>query len=223
MVEAEEYLREARELHRKGEYKKGLKAARKARKRFLKAGDYLNAAEALRIMADCALNGGDINEAKRLYKELLEEGTGASLPHLESAGNWGLGEAAIHHMDFQTAEAHFRLGLQQARDSSNMWFIAWNSFGLAKALRGMGRVKEALALLDEAERLFVRLGMAEYAAWTKKMRDEMSAEKDATVPEQELRVWLCPMCGCRFAPDVAKRLSSGEVVTCQYCGTSVGA
>ncbi len=222
MPTPEEHLEEARALHGRGEFKKGMKAAQKARKKFLKEEQRGQATEALRVMADCTLNQHDLKEAKRLYKELLEEASVAHATMYEAAAYWGLGEIANHQMDYQKATRHFELGLRQARSAADRWFTAWNAFGLGKSLRGLGRAAEAIPHLREARKIFLELGHAAYASWIDKMLGDMETD-DVSTKDSEVRIWLCPMCGSKYSQNEAQDILTGKMVTCQYCGTTISA
>ncbi|MCF2136919.1 MAG: hypothetical protein K9W43_06695 [Candidatus Thorarchaeota archaeon] len=221
MPTSQEHLEEARTLHGRGEFKKGMKEALKARKKFLKEDQQGQATEALRVMADCTLNQHDFQEAKRLYKELLEEAHTVHATYYEAAANWGLGEIANHQMNYRKAAIYFELGLHHARSVSDKWFVAWNAFGLGKALRGQGKASEAIPYLQEGKKLFLELGHAAYASWVEKMLDEMGGDEIATA-EREVRIWLCPLCGSKFNQNEAQAILTGKMATCQYCGTTVG-
>ncbi len=221
MPTPQEHLDEARTLHGRGDFKKGMKAAQKARKKFLKDDQPGQAREALRVMADCALNQHDFGEAKRLYKELIEEAKSAETPFYEAAGNWGLGETACHQMDYRGAIAYFEMGLKHAKSVGDKWYTAWNAFGLGKAYRGIGEAGKAIPFLKEAKRIFKELGHATFVTWIDKILGEIGDDKKAT-DDEEVRIWLCPICGSKLQKDTVEELLTGDLVSCQYCGTTIG-
>ncbi|RLI49696.1 MAG: hypothetical protein DRO73_05510 [Candidatus Thorarchaeota archaeon] len=221
MADAEEHLQEAYTLHRSGNYKKGMKEAQKARKRFLKEGLPGRAVEALRVMADCALNAHDFREAKRLYKELLAEAREIPSPSLQAAAEWGLGEVSRYNMEYDIAAAHHETGLKLAQKTGDKWFTAWNAFGLGKSLRGLGRLEEAREMLLMARRLFEELSLGEYVGWVDRMLTEIGGHVESKVPG-EMKVWLCPQCGSKYSDSMVEKLRQGRAVTCEYCGTTVG-
>jgi tetratricopeptide (TPR) repeat protein len=214
---AEKDLQKAYAHHRSGEFKKGMKSAEKARKRFLKEKLTDRALEALRVMADCAVNARDMQKATNLYTQLLEEGEENDMVFFQAAANWGLGEVAAHRMDYEVASIHFETGLGLARRIADKWFTAWNAFGLGKAYRGIGRIEDSRIALTEALNVFNDLNENRFVTWVDKLLKDMGGE----VPTDE-KVWLCPMCGSRLTREQAESLSSGKIVTCEYCGTSVG-
>lgn len=214
----EELLHEAVQNHQASKFDKCIKAAEKARKKFQKAGRVDQAIEALRVMADCTINARDLKKAEKLYQSLLEEGGEMSNPWYQSAAMWGLGEVALHRMDYSTAANFFTTGLEIARSIADKWYAAWNAFGLANALRGLARLDEAKPLLNEAIRGFRALDKATYVSWAERILNAMGGE----VASGESKVWLCPMCGSKFSASQAEQLKKGKIATCEYCNTSVG-
>ncbi|MFW9966979.1 MAG: tetratricopeptide repeat protein [Candidatus Thorarchaeota archaeon] len=214
----EELLQEAVQNHKASRFDKCIKAAEKARKKFQKEGRVDQAIEALRVMADCTVNARDLKKARKLYKNLIEEGAEMSNLWYQSAANWGLGEVALHRMDYFSAATYFQSGLDIARSIADKWYAAWNAFGLANALRGMARLDEAKPLLNEAIEGFRAIDQSTYVSWVERVLNDMRGE----VITAEAKVWLCPMCGSKFGAEQAGQLKSGELVTCEYCGTSVG-
>ncbi|MFW9803143.1 MAG: tetratricopeptide repeat protein [Candidatus Thorarchaeota archaeon] len=214
----EELLHEAVQNHQSSHFDKCIKAAEKARKKFQKEGRVDQAIEALRIMADCTVNARNLKKAEKLYKNLLDEGAEMSNLWYQSAANWGLGEVALHKMDYSTAATFFQSGLEIARGISDKWYSAWNAFGLANALRGMARLDEAKPLLNEAIEGFGAIDQATYVTWVERVQNAIRGE----VVSAEVKVWLCPMCGSRFNAVQANQLKSGKLVTCEYCKTTVG-
>ncbi len=214
---AEEHLQEAYAHHRSGDFKKGIKSAESARKQFVKEGLTARALEALRVMADCAVNARDMQKATNLYAQLLEEGEKNNMVFFQAAANWGLGEVASHSMNYKVASGHFETGLGLAKSIADKWFTAWNAFGLGKAYRGLGRLEDARVLLTEALNVFKELNESRFVTWVEKLLKDIGGESHT-----DEKVWLCPMCGSKFSKNQAESLRSGKVVTCEYCGTSVG-
>ncbi|MHA1768559.1 MAG: tetratricopeptide repeat protein [Candidatus Thorarchaeota archaeon] len=215
----EELLEEARRLHQSADYKKGLKTAEKALKRFQKQMRLDRAIEALRVMGDCAINAHDLKKAAKLYESLMDEGVKISNLWYQSAAHWGLGQVLLRTLQYEPAANHFMAGLDIARKISDKWYTAWNAFGLANALRGMGRLEDARSLLQEALESFRAQNQNTFADWVEKALADIGAD----VPSPgELRVWLCPLCGSKFTADQVTSLKSGTTATCEYCGTATG-
>ena len=214
----EELLHEAVQNHQSSKFDKCIKAAEKARKKFQKEGRVDQAIEALRVMADCTVNARALKKAEKLYRNLHEEGAEMTNLWYQSAANWGLGEVALHKMDYSTAATYFQAGLEIARGIADKWYAAWNAFGLGNALRGMARLDEAKPLLNEAIEGFRALDQTTYVEWVERILNAIGGE----VVSAEVKIWLCPMCGSRFIAEQANQLKGGKIVTCAYCGTSVG-
>lgn len=219
----EELLADATRFHSVADYKKCMKAAEKARKKFQKDVRIDRAIEALRIMGDCVVNTHELKKAEKLYTELLEEGLSISNKWYQAAATWGLGQVSFRRMDHQNAMKLFQEGLVLARSVSDKWYIAWNALGLALALRGLARITEAKPLLHEAIALFRDLSQSSAQSWAEKALEEIGDEVEAE-PEaaDEIRIWLCPMCGSKFKENQVSFLKSGKATTCEYCGTTAG-
>ncbi len=71
----EEHLQKAVSCHQASDFKKGIKEAEKARKKFQKEGRTDRAVEALRVMGDCTLNARDLKKAQKIYESLLQDAT----------------------------------------------------------------------------------------------------------------------------------------------------
>lgn len=219
----DQLLEEAVQLHQKSDFKKCLKAAEKARKKFLKENNPLRAIEALRVMADCALNKRDFSLARKLYEELMHEASTSQNLFYQAAAHWGIGQISLHLMQYDAAINSFKTGLQLARNIADKWYIGWNSFGLGNSLRAIGRIDEASIALNEAYETFTAMNQPTIASWTKRTLSEI--ESDSSIDEiavKEHRPWLCPMCGAKFTVEQTKLLRKNKVIACQYCGTSVG-
>ncbi|MHA1964494.1 MAG: tetratricopeptide repeat protein [Candidatus Thorarchaeota archaeon] len=219
----EELLQESSRLHSVAEFKKGMKTAEKARKKFQKAGRVDRAIEALRIMGDCVVNMHELKKAEKLYNELLEEGLGISNKWYQAASHWGLGQVSFRRMDYPNAVKHFEKGLELARSIADKWYVAWNAFGLALALRGLARLTEARPLLQEAITVFNELDQTSTQSWAEKALQEISGETEVEQDAlDEIRIWLCPMCGSKFNGEQVSDLKSRKIITCEYCGTISG-
>ncbi|MBD3404721.1 MAG: hypothetical protein GF411_01140 [Candidatus Lokiarchaeota archaeon] len=214
----EELLQKAVQLHQSSDFKKGKKTAEKARKQFLKEKNIARATEALRVMADCALNARDLKDAEKLYSELMKEANSMSNLWFQSAAYWGKGQIALHKMDYPTAITSFENGLEKAQSVADKWFTGWNAMGLGIAYRGVGRLADAKKVLQESVKAFQAANQTTFVTWSEKILTEIGGE----VPKPETKVWLCPMCGSKFSSDQADFLKRGKTVTCEYCGTSVG-
>ncbi len=219
--DGEKHLQQSYTLFQAGDYKKSREHAEKARKRFKKEGLVARAAEALRVMADSYLNLRDLKKAEGYYGELMDLARANNLGMYRAAASWGLGEIASYHMDYDSAAKHYHEGLEEARRVASKWYIAWNSFGLAKAYRGLGRLDEIRPLLSEARDIFSSLNHTTYVEWVEKLAEEVSVDITKGQPS-DMRVWLCPVCGSKYDVEMAENLSRGKKVTCQYCGTTVG-
>ncbi|TFG06650.1 hypothetical protein EU538_09950 [Candidatus Thorarchaeota archaeon] len=217
----DKYLDEAYSQFQAGEYKKSKEKAEKARKVFEKEGLVARSAEALRVMADAALNMRDMKKASKLYGNLMNMARSKNIAMYQAAASWGFGEIASYQMDYESAAGHFEAGFQAAKNVASNWFIAWNAFGLAKAYRGLGRLDETRPLLEEAQNLFAALNQPTYVSWVERLADEINVDIGAGQPS-ESRVWLCPVCGSKYSLGMAELLSRGKKVTCEYCGTTVG-
>jgi tetratricopeptide (TPR) repeat protein len=217
--EPEELLREAVQLHQSSQFKKGLDAAEKARKKFLKDGNTVRATEALRVMGDCAVNMHDHKLARSLYAQLLNEAITRNLLFYQAAASWGLGQVSLHQMDYKEASKSFNAGLSSAKQTADNWYTGWNAFGLAIAYRGMGELATAKPLLKEAIEAFRVINQPTIEKWVERVLTEIGG---ATPPDRASKVWLCPMCGSKLRSDQAASLKKGQTVTCEYCGTSVG-
>ena len=219
----EELLKEAARLHSVSDFKKGMKTAEKARKNFQKEGRVDRAIEALRVMGDCVVNTHDLMKAEKLYNELFWEGYNLPNKWYQAAAHWGLGQVSFRSMNYPAAVTHFEQGLELARSIADKWYIAWNVLGLALALRGLGRLIDARPLLQEAIAAFKELNQTSAQSWAEKalqeIGDETEVEADAA---DEIRIWLCPMCGSKFKQEQVSLLKSKKTTTCEYCGTTTG-
>jgi len=223
MTTPDELLQEAARLHSASDFKKGMKTAEKARKKFQKEGRMDRAIEALRVMGDCVVNTHDLKKAEKLYNQLWKEGFGISNKWYQSAAHWGLGQVAFRGMNYPAAVIHFEQGIDLARDVADKWYIAWNALGLALALRGLGRLSEAVPLLQEAIVLFKEIGQSAAQSWAEKALQEIGGEVQVDEGTAgEVQIWLCPMCGSKFKEDQVARLKSKKTTTCEYCGTTAG-
>jgi tetratricopeptide (TPR) repeat protein len=219
---SEEHLQEAVRFHQSSDFKKGIKEAESARKKFQKEGRSDRAAEALRVLADCTLNARDLKNAEKLYRELFNEGLRLSNFWFQSAAWWGLGQVSLFTMNYLTAQQSFQKGLDFAKKVADAWYTAWNAFGLGTALRGLARLDEAKRSYKEALTTFRGMGQATPATWVERALSEIGADIPADESMGEIRLWLCPMCGSKFNPQQASALRSGKMATCDYCGTTVG-
>jgi tetratricopeptide (TPR) repeat protein len=217
----EQLLQKAVQLFSATKFKEAFKSSEQARALFQKADQRDRAMEALRVMADSALNSRDTSQAAKLYQDLNKEGTSASNPFYQSAAQWGAGQIALRKMDYASAAASFKVGIDLSKRTADKWFSAWNALGLATAYRGMGNASDARSLLQGAASDFRSIGQSNYAEWAEKALSEIGG----TAMQQSLRdlkPWLCPMCGSSFSPAQADSLKKGNLVTCEYCGTSLG-
>jgi tetratricopeptide (TPR) repeat protein len=217
----EELLQEAVQMHQSSKFEKGFKLAEKARKTFLKDKRPDRAIEALRVMADCVINQRNLEKAKQLYEQLLQEAKSLANKWYESAASWGLGQVAAHKMDYKSASEWFEKGLSLAESIADQWYTAWNAFGLGNSLRGLGQLAEARSNLDQALSSFQAQNQKTLASWVQRVYSELVGELQLG-EQREAKIWLCPMCGSKYSPQVAASLRSGKMVTCEYCGTSVG-
>ncbi|MFW9788075.1 MAG: tetratricopeptide repeat protein [Candidatus Thorarchaeota archaeon] len=219
----DELLQEAARLHSLSDFKKGMKTAEKARKKFQKEGRLDRAIEALRVMGDCVVNTHELKKAEKLYNELWKEGVELSNKWYQAAAHWGLGQVAFRGMNYPAAVNHFEQGLDLARSIADKWYIAWNAFGFALALRGLGRVAEARPLLQEAVSVFKDLDQPSAQSWAEKALQEIGGETEVEPgTTDEIRIWLCPMCGSKFKAEQVSALKSKRTTTCEYCGTTAG-
>ena len=219
---SEEHLSNAVKFHQASDFRKGIKEAETAMKKFEREGKNERAVEALRVMADCTLNTQELKSAEKLYKELLLDSVKISSFWYQSAASWGLGQVALHGMNYPVAQEYFRSGLNLAKKVADKWYTAWNAFGLGTALRGLARLDEARLLYQEALTLFRAMSQATPASWVERALSEIGAEALPDGSAGEVRVWLCPMCGSKFNPQQASALRSGKMATCEYCGTTAG-
>ena len=217
----DEILQEAAQMHQASQFEKGYKLAEKARKSFQKDNRPDRAIEALRVMADCIINKRDLKRAKQLYEELLKEAVNLANRWYEAAASWGLGQVAAHQMDYTTASEWFKKGLGLAESVADQWYTAWNAFGLGNSLRGLGHLSEARSSLEQALSSFQAQNQQTLASWVQRVFTELGGEIQSG-DQPEAKKWLCPMCGSKFNPQLASSLRSGKMITCEYCGTSVG-
>jgi tetratricopeptide (TPR) repeat protein len=219
----EELLQEAARLHSVSDFKKGMKTAEKARKKFQKEGRVDRAIEALRVMGDCVVNTHELKKAEKLYNELFWEGYNLPNKWYQAAAHWGLGQVAFRSMNYPAAVTHFEQGLELARSIADNWYIAWNALGLALALRGLARLSEASPLLHEAIAVFTKLGQSSAQSWAERALQEIGGETEVEPDAaDEIRIWLCPMCGSKFKQEQVSVLKTGKTTTCEYCGTTAG-
>ena len=216
---SEELLQEAVRLHQTSEFQKGIKTAEAAREMFLKEGRPDRAIEALRVMADCAVNAREMIQANMLYEKLMQEAVGMANIWYQSAAHWGLGQISLRQLNYPTALDHFTAGLDQARKIADKWYIAWNAFGLGNAMRSTGNLTDAESLYREAKDAFIAQNQTALVAWVDKALTEIKSD---TLEPSEIRIWLCPLCGSKFSAHQVAALKAGKTTKCQYCGTSSG-
>lgn len=218
----EEHLQKAVSCHQASDFKKGIKEAERARKKFQKEGRTDRAVEALRVMGDCTLNARELVKAQKIYENLLEEGTKISNVWFQAAANWGLGQIALHKMQYGPAHQFFQLGLQQAQSVADNWYTAWNAFGLANALRGLARLVEAKNGYELALKSFRAANQSTFVTWIENTLKEMGADVPDEGHSDGISIWLCPMCGSKLTQIQGSALKAGKMTTCEYCGTAIG-
>lgn len=218
----EEHLQNAVRMHQASDFKKGIKEAEKARKKFQKEGRTDRAIEALRVMGDCTLNARDLKKAQKIYENLLDEGASISNLWFQAAANWGLGQISLHRMDYAKALQFFQRGLEQAQSVADNWYTAWNAFGLGNALRGLARLNEAENSYQLALQAFRAANQPTFVTWVEKTLKEMGADVPDEGPSDGLPIWLCPMCGSKLTMTQGAALKAGKMTTCEYCGTAIG-
>ena len=60
-------------------------------------------------------------------------------------------------------------------------------------------------------------------SWAEKALQEIGGETEVeTGAADEIRIWLCPMCGSKFKQEQVSVLKSRKTTTCEYCGTTDG-
>jgi tetratricopeptide (TPR) repeat protein len=220
-TDPEQLLQKAVQLFSAAKFKEAFKSSEQARALFQKAGQRDRAMEALRVMADSALNSRDTSQAAKLYQDLNKEGTSASSSFYQSAAQWGMGQIALRKMDYSSAAVSFKSGLDLSKKTGDKWYSAWNALGLATAYRGTGQAADARGLLQGAASDFRSIGQPKYASWADKILTEIGGTTVAQ-PSKEPKPWLCPMCGSKLTADQADSLRSGKLITCEYCGTPIG-
>ena len=219
---AEEHLQKAVSMHQASDFKKGIKEAETARKKFQKEGRTDRAIEALRVMGDCNLNARELKKAQKIYENLIEEGASISNLWFQAAANWGLGQISLHTMDYTKALQFFQRGLEQAQSVADNWYTAWNGFGVGNALRGLARLEEAKRAYQVALQAFRSANQPTFVTWVEKTLKEIGAEVPEEDSSDKLRIWLCPMCGSKLTTQKAAALKDGKMATCDYCGTAIG-
>ena len=219
---AEEHLQKAIRLHQASDFKKGIKEAESARKKFQKEGRIDRAIEALRVMGDCTLNARELSKAQRIYENLLDEGKSISNLWFQAAANWGLGQICLHKMDYSNAFQYFMTGFDQAKNVADNWYTAWNAFGLGHALRGLARLKDAESYYQQALEAFRKANQPTFVTWVERTLSEIGGDIPDESTAEDLRIWLCPMCGSRLKAEQAAVLRNGKITTCDYCGTTIG-
>jgi tetratricopeptide (TPR) repeat protein len=219
---AEEHLQKAVSLHQASDFKKGIKEAEQARKKFQKDGRIERAIEALRVMGDCTLNARDLEKAQKIYENLLEEGSSISNLWFQAAANWGLGQIELHRMKYTSAFQYFQLGLEQAQSVADNWYTAWNAFGLGNALRGLAQLDEATKGYQLALQAFRTANHQTFVTWVEKTLKEMGADMPGEGRSDGIPIWLCPMCGSKLTQTQGAALKDGKMTTCEYCGTAIG-
>ena len=218
----EEHLQKAVSCHQTGDFKKGIKEAENARKKFQKEGRSDRAIEALRVMGDCTLNARDLEKARKIYETLLQEGASISNLWYQAAANWGLGQVSLHKMQYDKAFQSFQLGLQQAQSVADNWYTAWNAFGLGNALRGLTRLDEASNSYHTASQAFRAANQPTFVTWVENTLKDMGADVPDEGHSDGLPIWLCPMCGSKLTQAQGATLKAGKMTTCEYCGTAIG-
>ena len=219
---AEEHLQKAVSCHQASDFKKGIKEAEQARKKFQKEGRIDRAIEALRVMGDCTLNARELNKAEKIYTNLLEEGAGISNLWFQAAANWGLGQVSSHKMDYSTSLQYFKKGLEQAQSIADNWYTAWNAFGMANALRGLARLTEAEKGYQLALQAFRAANQPTFVSWIENSLKNMGADIPEDGAADRMQIWLCPMCGSKLTQQQGATLKAGKMTTCEYCGTAIG-
>jgi len=218
----EEHLQKAVSCHQASDFKKGIKEAENARKKFKKEGRTDRATEALRVMGDCTLNARELKKAHKIYEELLQEGVGISNLWFQAAANWGLGQVALHKMVYSTALQHFQRGLEQAQSVADNWYTAWNAFGLGNALRGLARLDDAKNAYELALKAFRAGNQSTFVTWIENTLKDMGADVPDEGRSDGIPIWLCPMCGSKLTQTQGAALKAGKMTTCEYCGTAIG-
>ncbi|MGY5870988.1 MAG: tetratricopeptide repeat protein [Candidatus Thorarchaeota archaeon] len=219
---SEEHLQNAVRCHQASDFKKGIKEAEKARKKFQKEGRTDRAIEALRVMGDCTLNARELKKAQKIYENLLQEGASISNLWFQAAANWGLGQISLHKMLYANAHQFFQLGFEQAQSVADNWYTAWNAFGLGNALRGLARLEEAQRAYHAALQAFRAANQATFATWVENTLKEMGADVPNEGPGDGIPIWLCPMCGSKLTMQQGAALKEGKMTVCEYCGTAIG-
>ncbi|TFG29290.1 tetratricopeptide repeat protein [Candidatus Thorarchaeota archaeon] len=219
---AEEHLQKAVRLHQASDFKKGIKEAEEARKKFQKEDRKDRAIEALRVMGDCTLNARELKKAQKIYENLFAEGASISNVWFQAAANWGLGQISLHKMSYMSALKYFQQGLEQAQSVADNWYTAWNAFGLGNALRGLARLDEATKAYHLALEAFRAANQSTFVTWVERTLKEIGADVPDTGHGDGIPIWLCPMCGSKLTQAQGAALKAGNMTTCEYCGTAIG-
>jgi hypothetical protein len=113
-------------------------------------------------------------------------------------------------------------GLEQAKNTADSWYTAWNAFGLGHALRGLARLKDAESYYQQALEAFRKGNQSTFVTWVERTIREIGGDIPDESSAGDIQIWLCPMCGSRLSAEQAAMLRNSKIVTCDYCGTTIG-
>jgi LuxR family maltose regulon positive regulatory protein len=122
------------------------------------SGDDSGAIAGTSLLADITIAQGHLNEALRIYRQSLQLVTtqGGAAPRGTSELYAGMGELCCEQGDLEAAAGYLR----KSETLGEQAMILGNEYRLyptlARTKAGLGDLEGALALLDEAERLFYR-------------------------------------------------------------------
>ncbi|MHA1928881.1 MAG: ABC transporter ATP-binding protein [Candidatus Thorarchaeota archaeon] len=58
--------------------------------------------------------------------------------------------------------------------------------------------------------------------YRRKILDILKVEQEKALEQLTPKVWLCPQCGLKYDAGQAEFIKRGKIVTCKYCGTTMG-
>jgi len=149
-LQAEEIYSEAERLRARSRYAEALRAFRRAKSLFARAGDGEGEFICLMAMGDMLRMAGRYKEAEKSYREAHDITYELRSPALRAEAETGIGLSLRGRGDWKGALSHFRKAKRHFRktgDTEGLAFVLWAEAG---AWRYRGMPGKSIALLKEA-------------------------------------------------------------------------